>query len=101
MRGIALGGGGHRIARVDVSIDGGQSYVPAELDDHGMEKLHKRNYHWSWHLKGGESALKRQVLVVQEGLPERNAAATAAEGRHHRASGRIQGHDGTWQHAAQ
>lgn len=53
VRGIALGGGGHRIARVDVSIDGGKSYVPAELDDHGMEKLHKRNYHWSWQGKRG------------------------------------------------
>ncbi|CAE7223572.1 shop [Symbiodinium sp. CCMP2592] len=49
VRGIALGGGGHRIARVDVSIDGGKTYVPADLDDHGMEKVHRRNYHWSWY----------------------------------------------------
>ena len=35
VKGIALGGGGHRIARVDVSIDGGKSYIPADLDDHG------------------------------------------------------------------
>jgi len=49
VRGIALGGGGNRIARVDVSIDGGKTYVPAELDDHGMEKVHRRNYHWSWY----------------------------------------------------
>eukprot|EP00435_Cladocopium_sp_Y103_P016651 s1710_g4.t1 len=49
VRGIALGGGGHRVARVDVSIDGGKSFTPAELDDHGMEKVHKRNYHWSWY----------------------------------------------------
>ena len=39
VRGIALGGGGHRVARVDVSIDGGKSFTPAELDDHGMEKV--------------------------------------------------------------
>ena len=39
VRGIALGGGGHRVARVDVSIDGGKSYTPAELEDHGMEKV--------------------------------------------------------------
>ena len=39
VRGIALGGGGHRVARVDVSIDGGTSYTPAELEDHGMEKV--------------------------------------------------------------
>eukprot|EP00929_Paragymnodinium_shiwhaense_P073081 TRINITY_DN3714_c0_g1_i1.p2 TRINITY_DN3714_c0_g1~~TRINITY_DN3714_c0_g1_i1.p2 ORF type:complete len:241 (-),score=57.77 TRINITY_DN3714_c0_g1_i1:326-1048(-) len=49
VRGIALGGGGHRVARVDVSIDGGKTYTPAELDDHGMEKVHRRNYHWSWY----------------------------------------------------
>ena len=42
VRGIALGGGGHRVARVDVSIDGGKSFSPAELDDHGMEKVGNR-----------------------------------------------------------
>ena len=45
--------------------------------------------------------MKRQVLVVQEGLSERRAAATAAEGRDLRASGGVQGHDGTWKYAAQ
>eukprot|EP00415_Alexandrium_ostenfeldii_P003636 UN3636 len=49
VRGIALGGGGHRIARVDVSIDGGRTFTAADLDDHGMEKVHKRNYHCSWY----------------------------------------------------
>lgn len=49
VKGIAFGGGGHRVARVDVSIDGGKTYIPADLDDHGMEKVHKRNYHWSWY----------------------------------------------------
>ena len=29
-------------------VRGGKTYVPADLDDHGMEKVHRRNYHWSW-----------------------------------------------------
>lgn len=69
VKGIALGGGGHRIARVDVSIDGGKSYIPADLDDHGMEKVHKRNYHWSWYWWSKKVPLseemKHQLLAGQ------------------------------------
>jgi len=50
VRGYAFDGSGHRIARVDVSLDGGKTYSPAELDDGGMERQHRRNYHWSWYL---------------------------------------------------
>jgi len=50
VRGYAFDGSGHRIARVDVSLDGGRTYSPAEVDDGGMETQHRRNHHWSWYL---------------------------------------------------
>uniref|UniRef100_A0A7R9YYB9 Cytochrome b5 heme-binding domain-containing protein n=1 Tax=Pseudictyota dubia TaxID=2749911 RepID=A0A7R9YYB9_9STRA len=49
VRGYAFDGSGHRMARVDVSADGGKSYSPADVDDHEMEKVHRRNHHWSWY----------------------------------------------------
>ena len=46
VRGYAVDGSGHLMARVDASLDGGS---PAEVDDHGMKQEHKRNHHWSWY----------------------------------------------------
>lgn len=41
--GYALGGGGRSLERVEVSADGGRSWVTASLEEHGGER-------WSWRL---------------------------------------------------
>ena len=46
VKGYAWSGGGQGIIRVDVSVDGGKSWVSAELTN-GKQKLHRE---WSWTL---------------------------------------------------
>ncbi|GLE05438.1 hypothetical protein PINS_up014451 [Pythium insidiosum] len=46
IKGYAWSGGGRNIIRVDVSIDGGQSWMPAELHESGRRQ--KYNRAWAW-----------------------------------------------------
>lgn len=46
VRGIAWGGGGSGINRVDVSLDGGQTFTRAELVEKPIKE--KRRCQWSW-----------------------------------------------------
>lgn len=46
VRGIAWGGGGLGVARVDVSVDGGDNFTRAELLDKPITE--KRKAQWSW-----------------------------------------------------
>lgn len=53
LRGYAYSGGGRMIIRVDVSIDGGSSWMTANLDDlprygDGTPNYERRNQTWSW-----------------------------------------------------
>lgn len=46
VKGIAWGGGGCGINRVDVSLDGGENFTKADILDKEMEQ--RRNCNWSW-----------------------------------------------------
>ena len=46
MKGIAWGGGGLGVARVDVSVDGGEHFTRAELINKPISE--KRKSQWSW-----------------------------------------------------
>ena len=46
MKGIAWGGGGLGVARVDVSVDGGEHFTRAELLDKPIKE--NRKSQWSW-----------------------------------------------------
>lgn len=46
MKGIAWGGGGLGVARVDVSVDGGEHFTRAELLTKPIAE--KRKSQWSW-----------------------------------------------------
>lgn len=45
LKGVSWSGGGRKIERVDVSIDGGQNWTAAEL----YKPIDQRyNHHWAW-----------------------------------------------------
>ncbi|CEG47248.1 sulfite mitochondrial-like isoform x1 [Plasmopara halstedii] len=46
IKGYAWSGGGRNIIRVDISIDGGKTWVPADL--HELGKRQKYNRAWAW-----------------------------------------------------
>lgn len=72
VQGYAFDGSGHRIARVDVSFDGGKTYSPAELDDGGMENTHRRNHHWSWYKwskKVTDGLTEEMRIELEKGKP--------------------------------
>ena len=46
VKGIAWGGGGLGVARVDVSVDGGEHFTRAELINKPISE--KRKSQWSW-----------------------------------------------------
>lgn len=46
VRGIAWSGGGRDVVRVDVSVDGGETWVEAELKE---QQKQKRRRAWAWH----------------------------------------------------
>lgn len=46
VKGYAWSGGGRNIIRVDISIDGGKNWQPAELNESG--KRQKYNHAWAW-----------------------------------------------------
>uniref|UniRef100_A0A8D8G340 sulfite oxidase n=1 Tax=Culex pipiens TaxID=7175 RepID=A0A8D8G340_CULPI len=48
VKGYAWSGGGQEVIRVDLSVDGGNSWVVADLDQ--VEKNTGRGRHWSWSL---------------------------------------------------
>ena len=47
VRGFAYSGGGKGIVRVDVSIDGGENWVDAELGE-GAEQNMRRSWAWTF-----------------------------------------------------
>lgn len=47
VKGIAWSGGGRKVVRVDVSVDGGQTWVEAELKEGPNQKLRRA---WAWSL---------------------------------------------------
>jgi sulfane dehydrogenase subunit SoxC len=60
INGIAWSGNG-RIARVDVSTDGGRSWTPARLQEPVLSKAHTRFRHlWQW--TGGEAILMSRAV---------------------------------------
>ena len=57
MRGYAISGGGNGVIRVDVSLDGGETWAPATLQKHPDVKPGRT---WSW-------VLWEATLPVPEG----------------------------------
>ncbi len=55
IRGLAWSGRG-KIARVDISVDGGKTWQPARLDDPVLPKCHTR-FRFPFEWKGGETTL--------------------------------------------
>jgi sulfite oxidase len=52
VKGYAWSGGGRNIIRVDVSIDGGKSWRPAELHESGRRQKYNRAWAWTpWELE--------------------------------------------------
>lgn len=73
VRGYAYSGGGKMVVRVDVSIDGGETWMTAKLDDQpkdseGNPDFTFRNQVWSW------SRWSLEVPVPEEILRERNGS---------------------------
>lgn len=51
VKGYAWSGGGRNIIRVDVSVDGGQTWTPAELSEAGKHQRYNRAWAWTpWEL---------------------------------------------------
>ncbi len=46
VKGVAWGGGGEGVNRVDVSLDGGKTFTRAELKEAPVKQ--RRGSHWSW-----------------------------------------------------
>lgn len=51
VKGYAWSGGGRNIIRVDVSVDGGKTWTPAELNESGKRQRYNRAWAWTpWEL---------------------------------------------------
>ncbi|XP_055624428.1 sulfite oxidase, mitochondrial isoform X2 [Toxorhynchites rutilus septentrionalis] len=57
VKGYAWSGGGQAIIRVDLSVDGGNSWIVADLDQ--VEQGTGRGRHWSWSLWTAKIPVKR------------------------------------------
>jgi sulfite oxidase len=64
VKGYAFSGAGAKIYRVDVSADGGKSWVEAELDQQGMDK-ESRNWAWTlWKAKVPVDKNEKKIEIV-------------------------------------
>jgi sulfane dehydrogenase subunit SoxC len=72
LTGIAWSGRG-TIAKVEITIDGGRTWIPAELQTPILPRAHTR-FRWSWHWDGKESLLASRCTdesgYVQPSLAE-------------------------------
>ena len=59
MKGLAWGGGGLGVARVDVSVDGGDHFTRADLITKPIKE--KRKSQWSWQFFEKEVQLSDEV----------------------------------------
>ena len=79
IRGIAWTGRG-KIARVDVSTDGGQGWTPARLQEPVLPKAHTRFRHlWNW--DGSEAEIMSRAVDETGCVQPTREALIAARGR--------------------
>ena len=66
IKGYAWSGGGRGIIRVDVSIDGGKTWIPADLDQDGLDQKYNRAWAWTpFELLVDLSEIKTDTLDIR------------------------------------
>ncbi len=68
-RGFAYSGGGRRVIMVELSLDGGRTWEPAEFVPHPMNKPNSSGKCWTWRLWRFPVPLARLVCTEDEDQP--------------------------------
>lgn len=64
VKGYAWSGGGNQIVRVDVTADGGKTWMVADLEPEG-EKLNEYGRHWAWSLWTAKIPVDRNLKEME------------------------------------